>query len=159
MRPEDPLRFGMRDSRFGISDSRSGIKDEGLVYVKIPRMAGAEGLSWSWIALGATIPPIFAVLAAFPFWRGRQMTFGSIVGTAILFGSAMGLILREYVELDRITQACFEAGTVCWPKPSAFTRFAIYAFIGLLQVFALFMVALKVEERRRRQGYAREWQR
>jgi hypothetical protein len=116
-------------------------------------------LSWWWITLAATIPPAIALLLALPFWRSRQMTFGSIVGTAVIFGSAIGLILREYVELDRVTQACLEAGTVCWPHPSAFTRFAIYAFIALLEVFALFITSLKVEERIRRRGYAPEWQR
>ena len=71
----------------------------------------------------------------------------------------MGLILREYVELDRITKACLDAGTVCWPEPSAFTRFAIYASIGLIEVFLLFIVNLKVEERLRRRGYDKQWQR
>ena len=117
------------------------------------------GLNWYWIVLMLTVPPVAGVLAAMPFWRSRQMTFGSIVGTAIIFGSAMGLILREYVELDRITEACLDAGTVCWPEPSAFTRFAIYAFIGLFEVFALFFVSLKMEERVRRRGYDRQWQR
>ena len=32
----------------------------------------------------------------------------------------------------------------CWPEPSAFTRFAIYAFIGLFQVILLFTPALQV---------------
>jgi hypothetical protein len=116
-------------------------------------------LNWFWIALASTVPAIAGVLVALPFWRKHQMTFGSIVGTAVIFGSAMGLILREYVELDHVSQQCLDAGTVCWPSPSAFTRFAIYAFIGLLEVFALFIVGLKVEERNRRQSYAREWQR
>jgi hypothetical protein len=116
-------------------------------------------LNWFWIALASTLPPVAAVLVAFPFWRKGQMTFGSIVGTTVIFGSALGLILREYVELDRVTMQCLDAGYVCWPEPSAFTRFAIYAFIGLIEVFALFTLGLKAEERRRRRHYAREWQR
>ena len=117
------------------------------------------GLNWYWISLMATVPPIAALLVALLFWRSRQMTLGSIAGTAIIFGTAMALILREYVELDRITKECLDAGTTCWPEPSAFTRFAIYASIGLVEVFALFIVNLKVEERLRRRGYAKEWQR
>jgi hypothetical protein len=77
----------------------------------------------------------------------------------VIFGSALGLILREYVVLDRITKACLDAGDVCWPQPSAFTRFAIYAFIGLIEVFALFTFSLKFEERVRRRDYDTEWQR
>lgn len=117
-----------------------------------------NGLRWFWITVALTVPPVVGVLAALPFWRTRQMTFGSIVGTAVIFGSAMGLILREYVELDHLVQECLDAGTVCWPKPTAFTRFAIYAFIGLIEVFALFTMSLKVEERARRRNYSREWQ-
>jgi hypothetical protein len=117
------------------------------------------GLNWFWISIMATAPWMVAVLLALPFWRSRQMTLGSIVGTAVIFGTAIGLILREYVEIDRIAQDCLDAGTVCFPEPSAFTRFAIYAFIGLLEVFALFMFSLKAEERRRRRDYAPEWQR
>lgn len=115
------------------------------------------GLSWPWIIFAATVPPLVAFLVAIPFWRKGQSTFGSIVGTAVVFASAIGLILREYAVLDRLTQECFDAGTVCFPVPSAFTRFAIYAFIGLLEVFALFTISLIVEERVRRRQYAREW--
>jgi hypothetical protein len=46
---------------------------------------------------------------------------------------------------------------VCWPEPAAFTRFAIYAFIGLVQVFVVFTLSLRVEERVRRRDYAPEW--
>jgi hypothetical protein len=116
------------------------------------------GLSWRWIVFAATIPPFAGFLVSIPFWRKGQSTFGSIVGTAVIFASAMGLILREYAVLDRLTQECLDAGTVCFPDPSAFTRFAIYAFMGLIQVFALFTVSLVVEERIRRRNYAREWQ-
>ena len=116
-------------------------------------------LSWYWIALEATVAPVVAMLVAVPLWRGRQMILGNIAGTAVIFGCAVGLILREYVELDRLTQACLDTGTVCWPEPSAFTRFAVYAFIALVEVFALFTMSLKVEEKVRQRSYAREWQR
>ncbi len=116
------------------------------------------GLSWGWIVLAATVPPFVGFLLSVPFWRKGQAIFGSILGTAVIFASAIGLILREYAVLDRLTQACFDAGTVCFPDPSAFTRFAIYAFIALLEVFGLFTASLIVEERIRRRNYAREWQ-
>ena len=107
----------------------------------------------------AILPLLLGVLVSFPLWRAMQMTLGNIAGTAVIFGFAMALIMREYVVLDRITKACLDAGDVCWPQPSAFTRFAIYAFIGLIEVFALFTFSLKFEERVRRRDYAREWQR
>src|SRR2546430_1622505 len=73
------------------------------------------------------------------------------------FASAVALILRERAELDRLMLACLDAGFVCLPSPTAFTRFAIYAFIALVETCALFYVSLMVEERRRRRGYAPQW--
>ena len=114
-------------------------------------------LSWNWILLGATVPPVLGLLLALPFWRKLQMIFGNLVGTAVIFGAGFALIMREYVVIDRLTTACLEAGEVCWPEPSAFTRFAIYAFVALIEVFVLFSVSLNVEERLRRRSYAPEW--
>jgi len=119
--------------------------------------AAVHGLNWSWIVVELIAPPIVATLLAYPFWRYEQPIFGNLVGTAIIFGTAFALILREYIELDRWSRACIDAGMTCFPHPAAFTRFAIYAFIGLFEVIALFSVSLKVDERRRRRGYDPEW--
>ncbi len=105
------------------------------------------------------MPPVVALLVALPFWRRNQPVFGSLAGTVVLIGVAFGLIMRDYVEIDRLVQACLDEGIVCWPAPSAFTRFAIYAFIALLEVCALFLLSLQFEERARRRNYAQEWQR
>ena len=107
----------------------------------------------------ATAPLAAAVVIGWLFWRTRQVTLGNVAGTGVIFGAAFGLIMREYVEIDRIVKACFDAGDVCFPTPGAFTRFAVYAFIGLVEVFVLFVLSLKAEERVRRRGYAKEWQR
>ena len=118
-----------------------------------------NSLNWSWIALEVAVPPVAALLLAWPFWRKDSFIFGNIVGTAVLFGAGFALIMREYVEIDRVVQACLDEGTVCFPQPSAFTRFAIYAFIALAEVFALFSASLAVERRRNNRGYAPEWRR
>ena len=116
-----------------------------------------RGLSWFWIALMLTVPPLPAVLVASVLWRSGQMILGNIAGTIVIFGSAFVLILRESVELQRLTQACLDAGGTCWPEPNAFIRYAIYAVMGLIEVFALFIFSLKVEERIRNRAYAPEW--
>jgi hypothetical protein len=117
-----------------------------------------NGLQWFWIGLELTVTPVAGFLVALPFWRKGGMIFGNIAGTAVIFGSAFALIMREYVEIDRFVRACLDAGDVaCFPQPSAFTRFAIYAFIGLIQVFMLFSVSLWVEKRQRDRDYAPEW--
>ena len=116
-----------------------------------------NGLNWPWIALEATVPPIVGVLVAWPFWRKAQPIFGNIAGTVIIFASAFALILREQIELDRLMQKCVDDGFICFPTPPAFTRFAIYSSIGMLEVFVLFYLSLRVDERRRRRGYSPEW--
>ena len=118
-----------------------------------------DALSWDWIALELTAVPIAAALVAYPFWRKEQFVFGNIVATAVIFAAGIALILREHVELDRIVQACLESGNVCWPQPGAFTRFAVYAGIALLEVFLLFSTSLRVEHRMRSREYAPEWRR
>lgn len=114
-------------------------------------------LNWSWIALALTAPPLVGGLIAFPIWQKGQPILGSLAGTIVIFGAAVALIMRERVELDGVSQACLDRGVVCWPDPSAFTRFAIYAFIALFEVMVLFMLSLRVEAKLRRRGYAPEW--
>ena len=115
------------------------------------------GLNWYWISVAATVPAMVGLLVAFLFWRRSEAIFGNIVATAIIFGFAFAMIWREHVELDHIVKGCLDAGEVCWPSPAAFTRYAIYAFIGLAEVFVVFSLSLRVEERIRRRDYAPEW--
>jgi hypothetical protein len=116
-----------------------------------------NGLNWGWIALMATVPFLLGVLVALPIWWTRQMILGNLAGTAVIFGAAIALIMREWAEIERLAQECADAEFTCFPDPSAFTRFAIYASIGLIEVFALFTVSLRVEEHLRRRTYAPEW--
>ena len=104
-----------------------------------------------------TGPPLVGLLVALPLWRRKEMILGNATGTLVIFGAAIAMIVRESIALDRITQGCLDAGFVCWPEPSAFARYAIYAVIGLLEVFGLFTFSLNVEKRIRNRGYAPEW--
>jgi hypothetical protein len=118
-----------------------------------------DRLSWSWIALMCTAPLPFAAAVAALGWRRNEPILGNLAGTVVIFGMALALILRESAELDGLTRQCLNAGLTCWPHPSAFARYAIYAAIALLEVMALFLVSLAVERRIRRRRYAPEWQR
>ena len=118
-----------------------------------------DGLNWTYIAIAAAGPPWIALLVAWVLWRGDQMILGNVAGTTVIFAAAVALIFTEHAQLDRAIAACLEEGTVCWPTPSAFARYAIYASIAFAQIILLFSFSLRVEERRRRRGYAREWQR
>lgn len=115
------------------------------------------GLHWDWIAWTTFASLPLGVAAAYPLWRTRQVILGNLAGSAAIFLVALIFIFREHAQLDIITQACLDAGVTCWPVPSAFIRFAIYASIGLFEVFALFLMSIRVEHRARRRGYSPEW--
>jgi hypothetical protein len=118
---------------------------------------GVGGLNWFWIAVMSSAPLLAALAVAWPLWRWRQTILGNLAGTAVVFAAALALIARESVDIRTATDACLAAQTTCWPDPSAFTRYAIYASIGLMEVFVLFAISLSVEHSLRRQGYAPEW--
>ncbi len=105
----------------------------------------------------ATVPGVLGVLLAYSCWRQREYILGNLAGSAVILGTAFALIFRESAEVDRVTRACLDAGYTCWPVPSAFARYAIYAGIGFVEVVALFLVSLTVEERVRNRQYAPEW--
>ena len=116
-----------------------------------------NGLNWFWIEIAAIAPPLGGILAAYPIWRSHQSILGNLAGSVIIFASSIALIMREHVTLDRQVQACLARGVTCWPDPSAFTRYALYAALALVQVMALFSLSLRVEHRLRRRGYDPEW--
>jgi hypothetical protein len=114
-------------------------------------------LSWRWIAVMVALPPLLALAAAWPLWRRGHAIFGNLAGTAVIFVAGIAMIFREYVQIDRATRACLEAGVTCWPEPSAFARYAIYAGIAMAEVFVLFAYSLRIERQVRDRGYAPEW--
>jgi hypothetical protein len=116
-----------------------------------------RGLSWPAIVFMAIVPPLVGALIAYPFWKRTQSILGNLAGSVVIFGSALALIVRESVELDRLMRQCIDAGYYCFPTPTGFNRYAIYSFIALFEVFALFTVSLSVEHKIRRQGYDPEW--
>jgi len=122
-------------------------------------MPVVEGLNWYWITLQLALAPLSALVLTLPFWRKGEMIFGNIVGSGVIFTWAIALIFREFIEVDRAVQACIDAGTTCWPRPSADIRFAVTAAIGMAQVFVLFAVSLMVERRISNRDYAEEWRR
>ena len=67
------------------------------------------------------------------------------------------MIMREHVQIDRPCSSASRSGVPCFPTPSAFSRFALYAFISLAETVTLFSISLRVETRVRRRGYAPEW--
>ena len=117
------------------------------------------GLNWGWIAVMATVPPLAAFAVAWLAWRGGQIVFGNLAGTGVVFASALALILRERLAIQRIEQSCLDAGLACVVAPGPFARDAVYSFLALAEVVALFAWSLRVERMRRNRHYAPEWRR
>jgi hypothetical protein len=107
-------------------------------------------LSWTWIGLALAVPLLLALVVAIPLWLWRQGFMGNIIGSGIVLTGALFFIQREYLFLKGKRDACIRAATICRVSPDDFMRFAIYAGIGFLQVFALFWISLVLEERMRR---------
>jgi len=115
-------------------------------------------VNWYWIAVSATVPLALGFLVAWPMWRRGLTTFGSSAGAGVIFMAGAALIGREFTELERMTEACLEAtGYECVFSPSAFTRFAIYAGIALVQVFILFDASIAADRRNYRKQFPSEW--
>jgi hypothetical protein len=116
-------------------------------------------MAWSWIVVAIVVPMVIGLAIACPFWLWKANdSIGSILAGGAVFVACLTFIGREYIQVQRVTNACLEAGRVCAFKPEPFTRFCIYGFIALLQAFVLFVVGLSIEERIRRRDYASEWQ-
>ena len=102
-------------------------------------------------------PPLVVPLLAYPCWRGKEMILGHLAGAMVILSTALLLIVRESGEVNRLTRQCLDAGYTCWPVPSAFIRYAIYAGIGFAEVVLLFLLSLKFEAHVRNRHYAPEW--
>lgn len=118
-----------------------------------------HGLNWGWIALLAAAPPVVAIGVAWVGWRDQQIVLGNLAGTFVIFASAFATIMRERIEIDRYMQACADSAFACIVEPPPFTRFAVYAFVALVEVFAVFLWSLRVERHQRNRQYAPEWRR
>jgi hypothetical protein len=115
-------------------------------------------VNWYWITIALIGPTLLGLLVAWPLWRMGHGTFGSTVGASIIFMCGAALIGREYTELQRLSEACVEAtGYECIFSPSAFTRFAIYAGIALVEVFFLFDRGIAADRRAYRKRFPSEW--
>lgn len=116
-------------------------------------------INGSVILAAVTIPMIIAVLAAVPFWRRSIGTYGAVVGAALLALAALAFFLWDGVTITRALNACNAAGVLCPVKPTAFVRFAVFAFIAMGQTMTLFVIDLRLEQRRQQREFATEWRR
>jgi hypothetical protein len=118
-------------------------------------------MDWMWVVLAATVPLLPAFAVAWPLWRkGVADSMGAIAGSAVILVAVVGFVAREFGEVHAAARTCDELEKLCHFRPDAFSRYAIFAAIGMAQVFLNFGIGLIVEERQRRnRDYAPEWRR
>ena len=115
-------------------------------------------INWTSVAIMVFVALPLALFVARPLWRRNEGLLGNLAGTGVIFGTAIVLILKESAESDSFTAACIDAGsTDCFQSSNPFTQYAIYAFLALAEVIALFLISIAVERRIRNRGYAPEW--
>jgi hypothetical protein len=116
-------------------------------------------MSWSWIVVALVLPFALATGIAWPFWGRSRDSVGSIAGAFVVFVFAIAFVGREYIDVQRLTEQCISAETVCHFHPDPFTRFCIYGFIAMAQTFLLFAVGAAIEGRMENRAFAEEWRR
>ena len=119
-------------------------------------------MDWRWVGAALTIPTLLGMLMAYPVWRwGKNPTIGAILGAFPIFIATVALIGREFIEIQRFYRQChalLDRHIVCRDlSPDDFTRFAIYCFIGMVQVFLLFYMSTVVDGRKRESEFAEAW--
>jgi hypothetical protein len=140
-------------------EHRRNCRADGLIYNRSFEAALSNTMSWFWIALALSLPFAVAVLVAWPFWGRSRDSLGSGVGSIFIFSCAVEFIAREYVELQQFSRECIVTEKVCSFHPEPFTRFCVYAFIGMAQVGTLFAISGAVERRIENAAFAKEWRR
>lgn len=107
-------------------------------------------MSVGWVVAAAVLPLLVGLLVAWPFWRRRvKDEIGTVTGGFVVWACVVGFIAREYAEIERISAWCVDREIGCRFSPSLFNRYGIYSLIAMGQVFVLFVVGLRVEERLR----------
>jgi hypothetical protein len=113
-------------------------------------------MRWWPIALAIVVPTIAGLIVARLFWR-RDSTVGNIVGSAVIAAAMIGFISREYADLANERRSCVDRDVSCVFRPSDFSRYAIFASIGFVEVMLIYSAGLRHEERLRRRDYSPEW--
>ena len=114
-----------------------------------------------WMTAAFAVPTIIGLLVAVPFWFTRTGAIvGNVIAAAVIFAAVLALIGREFIAIDRVRQQCAEAELGCRDMVStadAFTRYAAYGLIGLLDTALIFTCHSRFEHKRSRSRYAKEW--
>jgi hypothetical protein len=122
-------------------------------------MATRIYLGWWVVATASIIPLVLGLLVASIFWARRTSDeIGSIMGAAVVLVGTITFIAREFNLVLATTARCAAEEIPCYFRPEPFVRYSVFAGIGLLQVFIVFLIGLRAEEGMRRKAFAAEAQ-
>ncbi len=107
-------------------------------------------LDWTLFAIVLTLPTLAGLLIAAPFWFGPSKELGNGLGASVILLVVLLVFSREWVAFARLRETCAEAGVYCRIYPSDFIRYAIIGTLGFVDIAALYMASLRVDEWRRR---------
>jgi MFS family permease len=112
-------------------------------------------MSGFWLGAAFVAPTIAGLLVAIPLWAlARDSTMGSAIATVVIMMAVLTLFGREFIEVHRIRAEC----PSCIVRPRDFTRYSIIGIIGAVDMTLVFLIGLRLDERRRRrrtEGHAK----
>src|SRR5450830_804846 len=108
-----------------------------------------------WPTIAVVVPTLLGLLAAWLFWRRRQMVIGNTVGSGVVFVAILLTIGREYVAQERLMQLCRQGLVRC--TRDGYMAFLVFACIAFIDVGVIFWVSLIVEERARQTKNYSDW--
>ena len=115
------------------------------------------GLNHTWMLTAAIVPLIVGLIVAWPLWRRRVSDdMGSVLAAGVILVLISALVVREYGEVELITQQCRLKEIPCHFRPQPFVRYVLISAIGMCQVFVVFVTGLRFEERLRRNELSRQ---
>lgn len=107
---------------------------------------------WRAIGLAFAVPLLAGLGLCVFLWRGADSTVGSAIGAGVVFAVILALFTREWVAFERLRETCAAARVLCAVYPYDLIRYTLIGFIGFVDVAILFLLGLRVEERRRRRS-------
>lgn len=105
-------------------------------------------LNWCRIAVSFVIPTLIGLVVARLLWRREDTMMGNVVGAGVSLLVLLLFFAGEYVEITRFQIAW--TGVPYKVRLGYFNRYAIYAFIGFVDVAIVFLMGLRYGEGRKR---------
>jgi hypothetical protein len=96
-------------------------------------------VNWYRIAAASTVPIVVAAPIIAFCWQKRRVMTGTLLGSGVFFLGFVFFAAWDFAEALNYARPITD--------PSEFTKIAVYGFVAMLQVMALFLVSQATEKR------------